>query len=158
MGGKKFKIWSSVFCHLCNNITWPIGLKKEALLTAKNLENQAENTPKSYTSMCRQSKSKKHDVITLENPKCISPPVVPRACQWYIFSEFLKLNFYFYISYLITDISSCRISAYRQGLIGPEAAWVNWKYHGHRTLPPDMAMKLKKEHEMKYSGQESNVP
>ena len=36
------------------------------------------------------------------------------------------------------------ISAYGQGLSGPEAAWANRKYHGHRTLPPEMATKLKK--------------
>jgi len=46
------------------------------------------------------------------------------------------------------------ISAYGQGLTGPEAAWANRKYHGHRTLPPDMALKLKKEHEKKYSDQD----
>jgi hypothetical protein len=40
------------------------------------------------------------------------------------------------------------------GLTGPEAAWANRKYHGHRALPPDMALKLKKEHERKYNGQE----
>ena len=43
------------------------------------------------------------------------------------------------------------ISAYGHGLTGPEAAWANRKYHGHRTLPPDMALKLKMEHEKKYS-------
>jgi hypothetical protein len=43
------------------------------------------------------------------------------------------------------------ISAYAQSLTGPEAAWANRKYHGHRTLPPDMALKLKKEHENKYN-------
>ncbi|KAF8809609.1 hypothetical protein BYT27DRAFT_7093654, partial [Phlegmacium glaucopus] len=43
------------------------------------------------------------------------------------------------------------ISAYGQGLTGPEAAWANRKYHGHRILPPDMALKLKYEHEQKYT-------
>jgi hypothetical protein len=28
-------------------------------------------------------------------------------------------------------------------LSGPEAAWANRKYHGHRTLPPDVAADLK---------------
>ena len=28
--------------------------------------------------------------------------------------------------------------------LGPEAAWANKKYHGHHTLPPDMATSLKK--------------
>jgi hypothetical protein len=36
------------------------------------------------------------------------------------------------------------ISAYGLGLTSPQAAWANHKYHGHRTLPPDMALKLKK--------------
>ena len=44
------------------------------------------------------------------------------------------------------------ISAYGQGLSGPEAAWANRKYHSHRTLPLDMAEKLKKEYDEKYSG------
>jgi hypothetical protein len=35
------------------------------------------------------------------------------------------------------------ISAYSQGLSGPEAAWANKKYHGHRTLPPSIAAELK---------------
>jgi hypothetical protein len=48
------------------------------------------------------------------------------------------------------------ISAYNQGLTGPEEAWANRKYHGHHTLPQDMALKLKKEHEKKYSSQENN--
>ena len=43
------------------------------------------------------------------------------------------------------------ISAYGQGLSGPEAAWANQKYHSHRTLPLDMAEKLKKEYDEKYS-------
>jgi hypothetical protein len=42
-------------------------------------------------------------------------------------------------------------------LSGPEAAWANRKYHGHRTLPPDMATKLKTEHEEKYGMQGNNV-
>ncbi|KAF8815653.1 hypothetical protein BYT27DRAFT_7079561 [Phlegmacium glaucopus] len=42
------------------------------------------------------------------------------------------------------------ISAYGQGLSSLEAAWANRKYHGHCTLPPDMALKLKKEHKKKY--------
>ena len=45
------------------------------------------------------------------------------------------------------------ISAYGQGLTGPEAAWANRKYHRHRTLPPDIALKLKKEHKLKYGSQ-----
>ncbi|KAF8509374.1 hypothetical protein BU17DRAFT_56180 [Hysterangium stoloniferum] len=53
--------------------------------------------------------------------------------------------------------AACFISAYGQGLTSPEAAWANHKYHGHHTLPPDMALKLKKEHEVKYGGQEINV-
>ena len=30
------------------------------------------------------------------------------------------------------------ISAYREGLSGAQAAWANKRYHGHRTLPPEM--------------------
>ena len=41
------------------------------------------------------------------------------------------------------------ISAYGQGLSGPEVAWANEKYHGHQTLPLEMATKLKKEHKKK---------
>ncbi|KAF8150577.1 hypothetical protein B0H34DRAFT_801519 [Crassisporium funariophilum] len=39
------------------------------------------------------------------------------------------------------------INAYAQGLSGPEAAWANKKYHGHRTLPPDMIASLKNSHQ-----------
>ena len=73
------------------------------------------------------------------------------------------LRFLFLLTYLIGYLISYAnraarfISAYGQGLTGPEAAWANRKYHGHHTLPPDMALKLKKEHEEKYN-QESNVP
>jgi len=49
------------------------------------------------------------------------------------------------------------ISAYDQGLSGPEAAWANRKYHGHRTLPPEMATKVKNEHEKRYGAQANNV-
>lgn len=31
------------------------------------------------------------------------------------------------------------IDSYAQGLSGAEAAWANRRYHGHRTLPPEMA-------------------
>jgi hypothetical protein len=37
------------------------------------------------------------------------------------------------------------ISAYSQGLSGPEAVWANRKYHGHRILPPSMMAELKRE-------------
>ena len=67
-----------------------------------------------------------------------------------------KLLFLSYLSSISYANRAARfISAYGQGLTGPEAAWANRKYHGHRTLPPDMALKLKKEHEKKYSGQEN---
>jgi len=63
-----------------------------------------------------------------------------------------------YLSYLSSisyaNRAACFISAYGQGLTSLEAAWANCKYHGHRTLPPDMALKLKKEHKKKYSDQE----
>ena len=49
------------------------------------------------------------------------------------------------------------ISAYGLGLTGPEAAWANRRYHGHRTLPPDMASKLKTEHEKKYGTSTNNI-
>ena len=45
----------------------------------------------------------------------------------------------------------------RHGLTGPEAAWSNWRYHRHQTLPPKMAAKLKAEHEKKYGTQANNV-
>ena len=45
------------------------------------------------------------------------------------------------------------IIAYGQGLSIPEAAWANRKYHGHRTLPPEMTTKLKTEHDKKYGTQ-----
>ena len=35
------------------------------------------------------------------------------------------------------------IHAYGEGLSGAQAAWANRKYHGHRTLPPDMVAQVK---------------
>jgi hypothetical protein len=35
------------------------------------------------------------------------------------------------------------IAAYQEGLSGSQAAWVNKKYHGHRTLPPEMVAAVK---------------
>ncbi|KAG6809804.1 hypothetical protein H0H92_014686, partial [Tricholoma furcatifolium] len=41
------------------------------------------------------------------------------------------------------------IDGYSQGLTGPEATWVNQKYHGH-FLPPAVVKELKKEFLLKY--------
>jgi len=35
------------------------------------------------------------------------------------------------------------IHVYASGLNGPEAAWANRRYHGHRTLPADMMLAAK---------------
>jgi hypothetical protein len=35
------------------------------------------------------------------------------------------------------------IHAYGEGLTGAQAAWANRKYHGHRTLPPELIMSVK---------------
>ncbi|KAJ7181650.1 hypothetical protein C8R43DRAFT_1083839 [Mycena crocata] len=35
------------------------------------------------------------------------------------------------------------IHAYAEGLSGAQAAWANRRYHGHRTLPPDMLAKAR---------------
>ncbi|TFY76443.1 hypothetical protein EWM64_g7570 [Hericium alpestre] len=35
------------------------------------------------------------------------------------------------------------ISGYEQGLLGPQAAWANKKYHGHHTLPADMVAEVR---------------
>ncbi|CAK5274696.1 unnamed protein product [Mycena citricolor] len=43
------------------------------------------------------------------------------------------------------SIRSARyIHAYTEGLTGSQAAWANHRYHGHRTLPPDMMAEAKK--------------
>ena len=65
-----------------------------------------------------------------------------RTCQT-IFSDLITISY--------TNHAARFISAYGQGLSGPEAAWANRKYHGHQTLPPEVAKKLKNEHEKKYS-------
>ena len=36
------------------------------------------------------------------------------------------------------------MSAYAEGLSGAQAGWANKKYHGHRTLPPEMVAEIKK--------------
>jgi len=60
-------------------------------------------------------------------------------------------EFFFYLFNSFPDIlsryanrSARFISAYGEGLSGAEAAWANKKYHGHRTLPPDMVAEIKK--------------
>ncbi|PBK85860.1 hypothetical protein ARMGADRAFT_1036033 [Armillaria gallica] len=40
--------------------------------------------------------------------------------------------------------SACFMDSYIQGLDGAQAAWANRRYHGHRTLPPEMAEKARK--------------
>jgi len=65
---------------------------------------------------------------------------------WCVLSDILSI-----ISY--ANCAARFISTYGQGLTSPEAAWANCKYHGHCTLPPHIASKLKKEHEVKYGGQ-----
>ncbi|KAL1698029.1 hypothetical protein EV121DRAFT_218802, partial [Schizophyllum commune] len=35
------------------------------------------------------------------------------------------------------------IHAYTEGLSGAQAAWANRKYHGHRTLPPNVMAEVK---------------
>jgi hypothetical protein len=47
------------------------------------------------------------------------------------------------LRYRFANRSARFISAYRQGLSGAQAAWANKKYHGHRTLPPDMVALVK---------------
>ena len=42
------------------------------------------------------------------------------------------------------------IDAYAQGATGPIAVWANRKYHGHRTLPPEIFNKLKDEFYKRY--------
>ncbi|CAA7263722.1 unnamed protein product [Cyclocybe aegerita] len=44
------------------------------------------------------------------------------------------------------------INGYFQGLTGPEAAWANRKYHGHRTLPASVVAKLKEEFLKRFGG------
>ncbi|KAG2109984.1 uncharacterized protein F5147DRAFT_745423 [Suillus discolor] len=56
-----------------------------------------------------------------------------RSSQWTCDMEQMECNV----------IASHFISAYSQGLTGAQAVWVNRKYHGHRTLPPDIVEELK---------------
>ena len=48
-----------------------------------------------------------------------------------------------YCIYRYADCSAWFVHAYGEGLTGPQAAWANKKYHGHRTLPPDMIREIK---------------
>jgi hypothetical protein len=36
----------------------------------------------------------------------------------------------------------CFISVYGQGLSSAQAVWVNRKYHGHHTLPPELVAEV----------------
>ncbi|THU83623.1 hypothetical protein K435DRAFT_689210 [Dendrothele bispora CBS 962.96] len=54
-----------------------------------------------------------------------------------------------FFHFILLSICICRyanrsarfIHAYSEGLDGPQAAWANRRYHGHRTLPPEMLRK-----------------
>ena len=63
----------------------------------------------------------------------------------------------FSLSYQISYVNWAThfISAYGQGLSGPEAAWANQKYHGHQTLPLEITEMLKKEYKKNYNTQPS---
>ena len=37
------------------------------------------------------------------------------------------------------------INMYAEGMDGAEASWASRKYHGHRSLPPEVIQKLKDE-------------
>lgn len=37
------------------------------------------------------------------------------------------------------------VDSYSHGLTGGQAAWANRRYHGHRTLPPDVLAKVRSE-------------
>ena len=97
-----------------------------------------------------RTSSKTKDIKEMEENAKNSLDDVPviKIRRWGFFSPTI-----FILSYQISyaNWAARFISAYRQGLSGPEAAWANCKYHGHWTLPLEMAAKLKKEHEKKYS-------
>jgi hypothetical protein len=38
------------------------------------------------------------------------------------------------------------VYAYATGLSGGAAAWVNRRYHGHRTIPPEWMAKVREEY------------
>jgi hypothetical protein len=56
--------------------------------------------------------------------------------------------------YFLVLIRACRhadrairfMHAYRTGLSGGQAAWVNRQYHGHRTIPPEWIAKVRSEY------------
>ena len=47
------------------------------------------------------------------------------------------------VAYRYANRSARFIHSYGEGLTGAQAAWANRKYHGHRTLPPEMVTQLK---------------
>jgi hypothetical protein len=79
-------------------------------------------------------------LTTSQLSKFGSEPSFPHTCQLFLANII--------ISY--AHQAAQFISVYGQNLNGPEVAWANRKYHGHQTLPPEMATKLKKEHKKKY--------
>ncbi|TFK23540.1 hypothetical protein FA15DRAFT_745027 [Coprinopsis marcescibilis] len=62
----------------------------------------------------------------------------------------LGFNFTNFFSYNYANRAARFVDAYYQGLNGPEAVWVNKKYHGHRTIPPEIASKLKQGYRERY--------
>ena len=63
-----------------------------------------------------------------------------RRCVFFFFLILLLIT----ISLSYSNRSARFISAYRAGLTGSQAMWANQKYHGHRTLPPDIIAEVKR--------------
>ena len=67
-----------------------------------------------------------------------------------VFMSSFDINFTNFKLSRYANRSARFIDAYAQGATGPIAVWANRKYHGHRTLPPEVLSKLKNEFHVKY--------
>jgi hypothetical protein len=73
------------------------------------------------------------------------PLVQIQRCGFHCLLILISLNCFRY-----ANRSARFIDAYAQGATGPIAVWANRKYHGHRTLPPEILSNLKNEFHKKY--------
>ena len=144
---KVLKFFEARFCRLYNAVTWQFTLRKGPFPLQKTPRKQ-------LISMGRRSKAAAARLNNLGQLKNSRNPTVENV------SEEMELNVKnalddvpllqiqrwassprkwmceLYLSHLIRYANRAArfISAYVQGLSGPEAAWANRKYHGHRTI------------------------
>ena len=72
---------------------------------------------------------------------CLNDVPLEQIQQW-VLSTILQ-SFSLKMLYRYANRSTHFITAYQEGLSGSQATWVNKRYHGHQSLPPEMVAAIK---------------